>query len=118
MMLMQTLLEYQLPSDLIARYPAQKRTDSRLLHVSPQTNQFQHAKFTDLITFLQPNDCLFLNDTLVIPAQLNAIKKTGGKVHCQIDRIHDETHASCFLRASKSPKIGDEIFLKIILLQL
>lgn len=96
--------DYHLPDHLIARYPAEKRSHSRLLACMETGNQ--HLIFSDLINLLQPQDCLIFNNTKVIPARLHARKPTGGAVECMIERIMSPTHALCYLRMSKTMKPG------------
>lgn len=99
--------DYELPDELIARFPAQKRTQSRLLACMEESNQ--HLVFSDLIDLLQPNDCLIFNNTKVIPARLHARKPTGGAVECMIERIISPTHALCYMRMSKAMKPGAKL---------
>ncbi|MCL2005634.1 MAG: tRNA preQ1(34) S-adenosylmethionine ribosyltransferase-isomerase QueA [Planctomycetaceae bacterium] len=71
--------DYELPSELIAQEPLAHRSDSRLLVVCRKTQSLQHRNITDLPEFLQPNDCLVLNDTKVVPARLIGKRtQTGG----------------------------------------
>ena len=77
--------DYHLPDDLIARYPLNERTSSRLLHVSK--NSCQDLQFTDLPNLLKSGDLLVLNDTKVIKARLHGQKQTGGAVEVLIERI-------------------------------
>ncbi len=102
---------YDLPENLIAQRPAEKRTDSRLLHYCRQNKQISHHRFTHLLDFLNPNDCLIFNNTQVVPARLYGIKATGGKVEVLIERLINATSALAHIRASKSPKPGSVIQL-------
>ncbi len=61
---------FDLPEDLIAQHPLKNREDSRLLVLDKNTGNIDHKKFTDIINYLKPGDCLVLNDTRVIPARL------------------------------------------------
>jgi S-adenosylmethionine:tRNA ribosyltransferase-isomerase len=71
--------DYNLPAGLIAQEPLPDRSDSRLLAVDQRTNSFQHRHIRDLPKFLQPNDCLVLNDTKVVSARLIGKRtRTGG----------------------------------------
>jgi S-adenosylmethionine:tRNA ribosyltransferase-isomerase len=72
--------DYQLPSRLIATQPAPRRDQSRLLILSRETGQRNHALFGDLGRFLRPRSLIVINDTRVIPARLMASKPTGGRV--------------------------------------
>lgn len=72
---------YHLPEELIAQEPIEPRDASRLLVLDRQTNTVQDRHFYDLIDFLQPGDCLILNDSRVLPARLYGSRKnTGGGV--------------------------------------
>ena len=62
--------DYLLPNELIAREPPAHREEARLLVVDRATGTIRHASISDLPTFLQPGDCLVLNDTRVLPARL------------------------------------------------
>lgn len=61
---------YDLPEELIAQRPIENREESRLLVLNKNTGSIEHKKFKDVIDYLQPGDCLVLNDTRVIPARL------------------------------------------------
>ncbi|MCG8535318.1 MAG: tRNA preQ1(34) S-adenosylmethionine ribosyltransferase-isomerase QueA [Pseudomonadales bacterium] len=100
---------YQLPDELIARYPAQQRSASRLLCLHRSTGQTQDNQFWDLPDLLQPGDLLVFNNTKVIPARLFGQKETGGKVEVLVERITGEQTCLAHVRASKSPKAGSVI---------
>jgi len=71
--------DYDLPAELIAQEPLPNRSDARLLVVDRSTQSFQHRHIRDLPEFLQPQDCLVLNDTKVVPARLiGKREQTGG----------------------------------------
>lgn len=76
---MQELLKsdfyFDLPQELIAQDPLQDRSSSRLLKMDKETGQVEHFSFKDIVSFLQPGDCLVLNNTKVIPARLYGIKE-------------------------------------------
>lgn len=72
---------YDLPQELIAQTPAEPRDSSRLLALNKQTGEISHLHFYDILDLLNPNDCLVLNDSRVLPARLYGIKNgTGAKV--------------------------------------
>ena len=72
---------YELPEELIAQDPIDKRDESRLLVLNRKNGEVQHKIFRNVIDFLQPNDCLVINNTRVIPARLLGKKeKTEGKI--------------------------------------
>jgi len=72
---------YDLPEELIAQEPLEDRKQSRLMVVDKDTGIIEHRIFKDIIEYLNPGDCLVLNDTRVIPARLLGEKEdTGGKI--------------------------------------
>ena len=72
--------DFSLPASAIARYPTQRRTGSRLMHIPLGETQLEHRKFTDLPSLLRPGDLLVGNNTRVMPARLAATRKSGGAV--------------------------------------
>jgi S-adenosylmethionine:tRNA ribosyltransferase-isomerase len=101
---------FDLPDELIARYPAQQRDGSRLL-VLQGDGKLEHRQFPDLLDYLREGDLLVFNDTRVIPARLFGAKESGGRIEILIERLIDEHHALAHIRASKSPKAGSRLFL-------
>lgn len=95
---------YHLPKGLIAQFPAEQRTDSRLLVVNKQTGALSDKLFTNLESFLNPGDLLVMNNTRVIPARLFGHKQSGGKLEVLVERILNEHEVLAHVRASKSPK--------------
>ena len=100
--------DYELPQELIARYPTKDRRDSRLLVVDRGVADFG---FADLPSLLRPGDLLVFNDTRVIKARLNARKETGGKAEILIERVEGERTALAHVKASKTPKPGSKLRL-------
>jgi S-adenosylmethionine:tRNA ribosyltransferase-isomerase len=101
--------DYALPAELIARYPARDRRDSRLLAV---TDGLADLGFANLPALLRAGDLLVFNDTRVIKARLAARKETGGKAEILIERVESERAALAMIRASKSPKPGARLLLE------
>lgn len=101
---------FDLPDELIARYPAKQRDGSRLL-VLPESGECEHRQFPDLLDYLREGDLLVFNNTRVIPARLFGAKESGGRIEILIERLTDERHALAHVRASKSPKAGSRLFL-------
>ena len=81
---------FDLPDELIAQYPLQKRTDSRLLCLDGNTGTLEDRIFNSLPELLQPGDLLVFNNTKVIPARLFGQKATGGKLEVLLERVLDE----------------------------
>jgi S-adenosylmethionine:tRNA ribosyltransferase-isomerase len=100
--------KYELPDELIARYPAPERAASRLLVVGDRP---EDRYFTALPSCLAPGDLLVFNNTRVIHARLHGRKETGGKVEILVERIQSGREAVAQVRASKSPKTGNVIRL-------
>lgn len=107
--------DYHLPENLIARFPLEQRSASRLLYL-PNGEKIQDLQFTDLPDLLNANDLIVFNDTKVMKARLFGQKDTGGAVEVLVERIlpngeKGENIALCHVRASKAPKIGQRVFL-------
>jgi S-adenosylmethionine:tRNA ribosyltransferase-isomerase len=103
--------EFELPAHLIAKYPAEDRTASRLLHLNASTGEIKHYHFRDLLGLLDPKDLMVFNDTKVIPARMFGVKATGGKVEILLDRVLDEHRAVVQMRSSKPLKSAAKIAL-------
>ncbi len=104
--------QFDLPDELIARYPLAERSASRLLVLDGAAGDLQHQRFADLPGFLRQGDLLVFNNTRVIPARLFAQKETGGKVEILVERVLDEYSVLAHVRASKAPKAGSTLLLE------
>ncbi len=102
---------YELPEQLIARYPAEQRSASRMMVVDRSSGVTDHRQFADIASLLQEGDLLVFNDTRVIPARLFGAKSSGGRVEVLIERVTSGSRGIAQIRASKSPKPGTEIAL-------
>jgi len=102
--------DYDLPDELIARFPEPERTASRLLHVDA-AGQCQHRQFSDILSLIQPNDLLVLNNTKVLAARLFAKKASGGKCEILIERVLDDGQVLAHVRSSRAPKPGAELII-------
>lgn len=71
---------YELPEELIAQVPIKQRDESRLMILNRTTKQIEHKMFKDVLEYLEPGDCLVINNTKVIPARLYGKKETGAQV--------------------------------------
>ena len=100
--------DYELPDELIARYPTPERSASRLLVVG---EELENRQFTDLPSRLRSGDLLVFNNTRVIHARVSGRKETGGKTEILVERIQADREAVAQVRASKSPKPGSVIVL-------
>jgi len=103
---------FELPDELIARFPLQERSQSRLLCLDAQAGRLQHRIFSDILELLTPGDLLVFNDTRVIPARLHGQKASGGKVEVLIERVLTPTTALAHVRSSRSPKPGSRLQLE------
>ena len=71
---------YDLPEELIAQHPYDKRDEARLLVLNRKDKKYEHKVFKDIIDYLNPGDCLVINNTKVLPARLYGKKDTGANV--------------------------------------
>ena len=98
---------FDLPEELIAQVPIKDRTSSKLMVLDKETGEIEHRIFRDIIDYLNPGDCLVLNDTRVIPARLIGSKvETGGKIEfLLLKRTEDDTWET-LVKPGKRAKIG------------
>ncbi len=101
---------FDLPDELIARYPLETRSASRLLHLDAQ-GQYHDHQFTDILDLLEDGDLLVLNDTKVMKARLKGKRASGGAVEVLVERMQDRFIAYCHIKASNTPKAGAELFI-------
>ncbi|MEM7762777.1 MAG: tRNA preQ1(34) S-adenosylmethionine ribosyltransferase-isomerase QueA [Pseudomonadota bacterium] len=99
---------YELPDELIARYPAAERSSSRLLRLLPDGSIVDDV-FHRLPESLTPGDLLVFNDTKVVKARLFGRKQTGGRIELLIERVTGGHTALVQIRASKAPKPGGSL---------
>jgi len=72
--------DYELPEELIAQMPADKRDNSKMLVLNREQRSIEHKHFYDIVDFIDENSLLVLNDTKVLPARLYGTKETGAKI--------------------------------------
>ncbi|MDU4393363.1 MAG: tRNA preQ1(34) S-adenosylmethionine ribosyltransferase-isomerase QueA [Acinetobacter ursingii] len=101
---------FDLPDELIARYPLESRSASRLLHLDAQ-GQYHDRMFTEIVDLLDEGDLLVLNDTKVMKARLKGKRASGGAVEVLVERMLDQIIAHCHIKASNTPKAGAELFM-------
>ncbi|MDX1452074.1 MAG: tRNA preQ1(34) S-adenosylmethionine ribosyltransferase-isomerase QueA [Oleiphilaceae bacterium] len=104
--------DFELPEDLIARFPMEERSASRLMVLDAHSGSITHHVFRELVAMVEPGDLLVFNDTRVVPARLFATKETGGKVEILYERALDEQRFLAHVKASKSPKPGAKLVLE------
>lgn len=102
---------FDLPDELIARYPQPERTASRLLQLNGNTGAVKDGSFKDVLELVQPGDLVVFNNTRVIPARMFGRKESGGKLEVLVERMLDEQRFLAHVRSSKSPKPGTLVFL-------
>ncbi len=100
---------YKLPEELIAQYPKDKRSKSRLLCLEKASGKIHHKSFSDVIDFLKPTDMLVLNKTKVIPARLLGKKTTGAQVEIFLLNQKSSARWECLVRPGKRLKKGAEV---------
>ena len=101
---------YDLPEELIAQDPLEKRSDSRLLVMDKNTGDIEHKHFYDIIDYLQPGDCLVINDTKVIPARLHGVKEeTGAHVEVLLLQRKSATDWECLVKPGKKMRNGARV---------
>lgn len=102
---------FNLPDELIARYPKPERTASRLLQLNGENGEIFHRTFSDVLDLIQEGDLLVFNNTRVIPARMFGHKASGGKIEVLVERVLSETTFLAHVRSSKAPKAGAELIL-------
>ena len=114
---MQTeLFDYKLPEELIAQYPTEQRTNSRMLVMSKESGHCDFKHFNDIIDYLQPNDCIVFNDTKVMSARMYGRKngvENGALIEILLLKILNESDNrwQCMLRPGKRVKEGVKVRL-------
>ena len=100
---------YELPEELIAQHPYDKRDEARLMVLHRNTKQIEHKVFKDIIDYLEPGDCLVLNDTKVIPARLYGKKDTGAKVEFLLLKRIENDDWEAMVRPGNKLKAGAKV---------
>lgn len=104
--------DYHLPPELIAQQPAAARDQSRLLVLDRRSGNISHRQFPALLSFLQPGDCLVLNNSKVIPARLRGSNpKTGGQFEILLLAENGTNDWWAMIRPGKRARIGTQIQL-------
>ncbi len=97
---------FDLPEELIAQTPLEKRDSSRLMCLDRVTGEVSHRVFTDLEELLRPGDCLVMNDSRVLPARLLGARESGGAVEVLLLRDLGEGRWECLTRPGRKTKPG------------
>lgn len=101
---------YDLPPELIAQHPVDKRDESRLLVLDRKTGQIEHKIFKDIIEYLNPGDCLVINETKVIPARLYGTREVGeGVIEILLLKDLGDKKWEVLVKPGKKCRIGTRI---------
>ena len=100
---------FELPEELIAQTPLEKRDSSRLLHLNKVTGEMEHRHFYDLLDYLHEGDCMVFNDSRVLPARLIGARPSGGSVELVLLRDLGEGRWECLSRPGRKTKPGTDI---------
>ena len=100
---------YDLPEELIAQTPLEQRDTSRLLVLNKKTGEVKHQHFYDVIDYLQPGDCLVMNDSRVLPARLLGHRPTGGAVEVLLLRDLGDKKWECLCKPGRKMQVGHEV---------
>ena len=100
---------YDLPEELIAQTPLEKRDSSRLMTLDRKTGEVEHKHFYDIIDYLNPGDCLVMNDSRVLPARLLGHRPTGGAVEVLLLRDLGSKRWECLCKPGKKMQPGNEV---------
>ena len=100
---------YDLPEELIAQTPLEKRDTSRMLALDRETGAIAHRHFYDIIDYLNPGDCLVMNDSRVLPARLLGHRPTGGAVEVLLLQDLGNKRWECLCKPGRKMQIGNEV---------
>ncbi len=100
---------YDLPEELIAQTPLEQRDSSRLMVLDKETGCVSHKHFYDIIDYLQPGDCLVMNDSRVLPARLLGHRPTGGAVEVLLLRDLGDKKWECLCKPGRKMQVGSEV---------
>ena len=100
---------YDLPEELIAQTPLEQRDTSRLMVLDRVSGEVSHKHFYDIIDYLQPGDCLVMNDSRVLPARLLGHRPTGGAVEVLLLRDLGNKCWECLCKPGRKMQVGNEV---------
>ena len=111
--------DYELPEELIAQRPSEKRENSKMMVLDRTNHQILHKNFFNIVDFLDENCILILNNTKVMPARLYGYKDTGAKIEVFLLKKYDENRWEVLIRPSKRVrpgtiiKVSDELSVEV-----
>ncbi len=100
---------YDLPEELIAQTPLEQRDASRLLAVNTVTGALEHRHFSDIADYLNPGDCLVMNDSRVLPARLMGHRPSGGAIEVLLLRDLGDERWECLCKPGKKMQVGHTV---------
>ena len=100
---------YELPKELIAQHPYDKRDEARLMVLDKKNQTIDNKVFKDVIDYLEPGDCLVINNTKVIPARLYGKKDTGASIECLLLKQLEGDTWEAMVRPGSKLKEGAKI---------
>lgn len=100
---------YDLPEELIAQTPLSQRDTSKLLVLDRATGKTDHKIFSDILDYLQPGDCLVMNDSRVLPARLLGCRPTGGAAELLLLRQLDDSRWECLAKPGRKLQPGHKV---------
>ena len=99
--------DYELPEELIAQRPSEKRENSKMMVLNRKEHQIEHKNFFNIVDYLDENCVLILNNTKVMPARLYGYKDTGAKIEVFLLKKYDgENRWEVLIRPSKRVRVG------------
>ncbi len=100
---------FDLPKEYIAQTPLKDRAAAKLLILDKKNGEIKHKIFRDILEYIQPADCLIINDTKVIPARLIGERETGAKVEVLLLKRINKDLWETLVKPGRKAKIGDVI---------
>ena len=100
---------YELPEELIAQHPYDKRDEARLMVLNRKNETIEHKVFKDVIDYLEKGDCLVINNTKVLPARLYGIKDTGAKIEFLLLKRLEEDFWEVMVRPGNKLRPGTKV---------
>lgn len=104
-----TDFNYELPEELIAQHPYDKRDEARLMVLDKENKKIEHRVFKDVLEYLNPGDCLVINDTKVIPARIYGKKDTGANVEFLLLKNLGNDEWEAMVRPGNKLKVGSKV---------
>ncbi|MDZ8119927.1 tRNA preQ1(34) S-adenosylmethionine ribosyltransferase-isomerase QueA [Pontiella agarivorans] len=105
------LFNYDLPPELIAQHPPERRELARMMVLHRDTGTIEHRQISDIVDYLREPDVVVVNNTKVIPARIFGHKASGGKVELLLLEETDSKVWKVLMKASRRPKVGDTLTL-------